>query len=219
MIMELDGQVLAYDVTSGRLILEATYMDADDFERKQYKTASIQLDDGRHLTAQQRRKARAIINDIAQWAGYRIKDETDNLHEIMKAYFCAKYNRQMFSLADCSMTTAREYINYLIDFCIENGVPSMDSLINRTDDIDAYLYSCLYHRRCCICGRPADVHHVDRVGMGNNRNKINHVGMRAMALCRIHHDEAHRRGQTAFDEYHHVYGIELDEHLVKRLEL
>ena len=44
-----------------------------------------------------------------------------------------------------------------------------ESGLMRTDDIDTYLIQCIRYRRCCICGRPADIHHVDAIGMGNNR--------------------------------------------------
>jgi hypothetical protein len=71
---------------------------------------------------------------------------------------------------------------------------------------------------CAICNKKAEVHHVDVVGMGANRNKIVHLGMRAIALCRKHHNEAHTRGQAFFDDYH-VYGIKLDQYLCDKLRM
>lgn len=126
---------------------------------------------------------------------------------------------EYFSLSDCSVTTAKEYINCIIDFCLEYGVPiKNDTLINRTDDINTYLYICLKYRKCAVCGRPADVHHIDRVGIGRDRDKINHLGLKAIALCRKHHAEAHNRGQAFLDD-NHIYGVELDRYLCKRLNL
>ena len=69
------------------------------------------------------------------------------------------------------MTTAKSFINYLIEFCFHWSVPTKDSLLNQTDDISKYLYLCLANRRCAICNKPAEVHHVDRIGMGRDRAK------------------------------------------------
>lgn len=107
---------------------------------------------------------------------------------------------------------------YLISFCFHWGVPTKDSLLTQTDDIGKYLYLCLENRRCAICNRPAEVHHVDRIGMGMDREKVVHVGLNAIALCRAHHEEAHRRENALFADYH-IYGIKLDKHLCKVLSL
>lgn len=98
---------------------------------------------------------------------------------------------------------------------LENG---NGSPIIQTDDIGKYLYLCLENRRCAICNQPAEVHHVDRVGMGRDREAIVHVGLNAIALCRRHHEEAHRREKALFADYH-IYGIKLDRHLCKVLNL
>lgn len=63
-----------------------------------------------------------------------------------------------------------------------------------------------------------EIHHVDRIGMGRNRNKINHLGLRAIALCRKHHDETEIRERELFEE-NHIYGIKLDKYLCKVLKL
>lgn len=49
-------------------------------------------------------------------------------------------------------------------------------------------------------------------------HEIVHVGLNAIALCRRHHEEAHRREKALFADYH-IYGIELDRHLCKVLSL
>ena len=118
------------------------------------------------------------------------------------------------------MTVARQYINILIDFCLHYGVPVYEPMTNRTDDIDAYLYMCLYYRKCAVCGRAADVHHVtgSKIGMGADRDKAHHAGREAIALCRIHHNAAHSREREFFEE-NHIYGIKLDETLCERLNL
>ena len=74
--------------------------------------------------------------------------------------------------------------------------------------------------RCAVCGQAADVHHVtgSKIGMGGDREKVHHLGREAIALCRIHHTEAHVRERDFF-ERNHIYGIKLDARLCKKLEL
>lgn len=216
MSLSLRGYVTDYDLDRYELLVRIPYENVMDVARKQYKECEVLLDDGRTITADQRKKARAIIADICNWAGYQIKSESDNVHEILKAYFCADWGYDYFSLSNTDVTTARNYINFLIDFCLKNEVPCLDSLLNRTDDIDAYLYACLFHGKCAICGKKGELHHWDAIGMGRNRDEIIHEGMPALELCREHHVEVETVGKETFEERHHVYGIKLDKILCKR---
>lgn len=182
--------------------------------QKQVDIIEIRLTDGREISAEQRRKIFAIVREIAMWSGH----EPEYIRQYLEFDFRLLRNLEPFSLSDCDMSTAREFINYLIDFCFEHGVPTRDTLLNRTDDISKYLYSCLEHRRCAVCNDRADVHHTTAVGMGRNRDEINHIGMEAIALCRKHHQQAHAEGNKFFERYH-IYGIKLDEYLCTVLNL
>jgi len=176
----------------------------------------VTLNDGRTITAEQRKKAYATIRDISDYSGHA----PEFLKEWFKYEYIIKTGGEYFSLSDCSVTVARQYINVLIDFCLRYGVPVYEPMTNRTDDIDAYLYMCLYYRKCAVCGRAADVHHVtgSKIGMGADRDKAHHAGREAIALCRTHHNEAHSREREFFEE-NHIYGIKLDETLCERLNL
>lgn len=182
--------------------------------QKQVESIEIRLNDGRTISADQRRKIFATIRDISLWSGH----EPEYLRSYLTWDYIQKNELDWFSLSNTDMTTAKEFLNYLIDFCFDWDVPTKDTLLNQTDDIGKYLYLCLEHRKCAICNKRADVHHVDVVGMGRNREKIVHIGMRAIALCREHHEEAHQRQNELFAE-HHIYGIKLDEYLCKCLSL
>ena len=70
------------------------------------------------------------------------------------------------------MDTAREFINTMLDYALEQGIPLLDFALNRTDDIGHYLYACLKLRKCAISGREGEIHHVDTIGMGNDRRKV-----------------------------------------------
>lgn len=217
--MIIRGTITDYDPERGAFLITAPYSDPFDVARKEYKDVEIRIEDGRSVSNDQRRKARAIVADICNWAGYEIAKEFDQVHQILKAYFCAECGFDWFSLSDTDMTTARRYISYLIDFCLKNDVPCLDTLLNRTDDIAAYIYSCLYYQKCAICGKKSETHHVDKIGMGNDRREVEHVGRLALPLCTEHHREAHDIGQTEFNELYHIFPIALDEILVKRLKL
>lgn len=182
--------------------------------QKQVDSIEIRLTDGREISAEQRRKIFALVRDISDWCG----EEPEYIRKFTSFEYRLQNGIEPFSLSNCDMSTAKEYISYLIDFCFNHCVPTRDTLLNRTDDIDKYLYSCLAYRKCAICNAKADVHHIDTVGMGRDRAEIIHLGMEAIALCREHHQEAHTKGQAFFDNYH-IYGIKLDENLCKILNL
>ena len=71
-------------------------------------------------------------------------------------------------------------------------------------------------KKCCICGLPSDLHHVDAVGAGRDRTEIIHEGMEVLPLCREHHTEYHNTGKTGFmEKYRMREGIKLDKNLCK----
>ncbi len=170
---------------------------------KHIQDAELRLDDGRHISSDQRRKAYATINDIAIWMG----DAPEAVKEWMKYRHICRTGDGYFSLSRCTMDTAREFINTLLDFCLENGVPLGEYGVQRTDDIGKYLWCCLKYKKCAICGRPGEVHHWDAIGMGNDRRKVDDSVHRKICLCREHHTIAHSRGSAAFERMYHVYGI------------
>lgn len=181
-------------------------------QQKQVESVEIRFNDGRTISSEQRKKIFALIRDVSLWSGH----DPEYIRKYMTWDFTCVYECDWFSLSTVDMTTAKEFITYLIEFCFSWDIPTKDTLLNQTDDISKYLYLCLEHRKCAICNKRAEVHHVDRVGMGFDREKIIHVGLRAIALCREHHMIAHNNEKRLFDE-HFVYGIKLDEYLCKKL--
>lgn len=201
-----------------KIVIESRPDVLKEIQKKHIANVEIRLDDGRCITAEQRKKAYAIMGEIAHWSGHF----PEEVKEYAKFYFLSVYGQmEYFSLSNCSMTTAREFINYLTNFCLENDVPSKDSLLTLTDDIDRYLYQCLYHKKCCICGKDADFHHCEksRIGMGRNRREVPNIGVEGMALCRKHHEECHRIGEETFCKKYIVYGIRLDNELCEALKI
>jgi len=170
---------------------------------KKIKNAEIRFDDGRHISAEQRKKAYATIRDIADYTGYL----PEEMKEILKYQHMIRTGDAYFSLSNCSMGTAREFINTIFEFALEDGIPLSENAIERTDDIGRYLYYCILNRKCAICGREGEIHHEDTIGMGNDRRKIDDSSYRKICLCREHHTVAHQMGVVWFRQMYKVYGI------------
>lgn len=180
--------------------------------------AELKLNDGRTITIDQRKKIYATIRDISYFLG----DEPEFLKEHLKYDYCATTGEDHFSLSNCSISTAREFINHIIDFILKWDIPLTEIALNRTDDIDRYLYGCIKYRKCCITGRSgADIHHCEgsRVGMGRNRKKINHKGLELMALSREWHTKVHKEGEKDIFNKYKIYGITIDGETLNELGL
>lgn len=201
------GKVVAFDGTT--MLISAQYDNTLEYIRKNITECEIRLDDGRRISADQRKKIYALFRDISLWSGH----EPDEVKALLKYEYIARTGAEYFSLSDTDMTTAREFLEFLIEFCISENVPTKDSLINVTPDISRYIYCCLLHKKCCISGKKAELHHVDAVGMGRDRKDIIHAGYRVMPLSRIYHTEAHTIGQKTFEDKYKVYGIKLTDEL------
>lgn len=189
------------------------------FVSQMWDEVHVDIPDGRTITPEQRRKAYALMGEIAAWAGM----DADEVKMTTKHDFVQRHldglHRELFSLSTCDVTTARNYITYLIDFVLEFGVPLKMPLVEVCDDVAKAVYSCLMHKRCVICGKPTELHHVDRVGMGNNRDDICHIGMDCLPLCREHHMEAHAHGDRALMDKYHVEPVTIDEKIARLYRL
>lgn len=117
------------------------------------------------------------------------------------------------------MTTARMFITYLIEFVLEFDVPLKMPLTEVCDDILKAVYACLMHKKCIVCGQKTELHHVDRVGMGGNRDDMIHIGMECLPLCSDHHREAHDHGDRALMDKYHLEPIKIDEKIARLYRL
>ena len=173
--------------------------------------AEITFFDKRRISPEQRKKIFALFEEISAYTGHFPTE----VREILEFRFIAQEGIEYFSLSDVNKTIAREFISYLIEFCFTWNIPFKDKGITMADDVSKYLWLCIKHRKCCVCGKDADRHHVDTVGMGRDRRKVNHSEHRFMALCRKHHEEVGLIGQETFDELNHVMGVKLSPEDIK----
>ena len=121
----------------------------EEIENKTITNTEMRFDDGRHISNLQRKKAYATIRDIAIELGYL----PEEMKEIMKCNYMIETGEPYFSLSDCSMGTARDFITFLMDFVLKEGIQLSDSGIERADDVGKYLYACIKHRKCAVCGK------------------------------------------------------------------
>lgn len=189
---------------------EYLHMAIQKYTTDSFFTGELRLDDGRRITADQRKKAYATITDIADYTGY-VPEEAK---ERMKYHYMIATDDDYFSLSDCSVTTASSFITFLIDFALEWGIPLSDPLIYRADDIGRAIYASLKHKRCIICGLEGECHHWDAIGMGRDRTEVDDSDLRKICLCRKCHGEAHNMGRDSFAKLYHVYGIIFNEEVI-----
>lgn len=214
----------AYDYKGG-VVVQTTRPPEDNLSAD----VTVLWRDAREISPEQRRKAWALIGEIAAFAGYMTNADKSQLNDDLKRKFLLDRADELtakaierFSLSDVDMTTARLYITFLVDFCIEHGVPTKQPLWEMSDDIEAYVYQCSVHQVCAVCRRHAGVHHVEAVGMGRDRGGINHLGMLHLPLCwgvSGHHQEAHQIGTRAFLDKYHLVPIPIDEKIAKIYKL
>ena len=175
--------------------------------------------DNRCISAEQRRKAWALMTEIAAYQG---QDKEDVYREQSAAFSIKNFESlqgHLFHLSTATVSEARDFINLLIEIIIEYGIPTKEPLYGLCDDLERYTYACLMNKKCAVCGRKTELHHVDHVSMGYNRKEINHIGMRCLPLCREHHMEAHNIGQIAFDAKYHLEPIAIDDKIAQKYRL
>lgn len=175
--------------------------------------------DSRSRTAEQNRKAWALMSEIAAYMG----EEKDVVYKQLALDFTAKnletLQGMLFHLSTASMSEASNFITMLVNLIIEYDIPMKEPLYTLCEDEEKYTYACLMNKKCCICGKKADLHHIDQVGMGFNRNTKPQLGARVLPLCRVHHDEYHRTGLTEFSKKYHVVPVALDKRLAQKYNI
>lgn len=220
-MIRLDGQIV--DADARFLTIRVPYH--PDYVSKDMSKATVFLHDGRKHSRDQHGKVFALIGEIAMWAGYKASETGDVNRDMKRDFLMARFDAlsaaaiKSFSMSDGDVTTVSLYISFLIDFILEHNIPTKRPITEMCEDIQQAVYSAMMHKRCIVCGRKADLHHVDRVGMGGNRHDMCHIGMRALPLCREHHNEAHQHGDAALMDKYHLETVVIDEKIARVYKL
>lgn len=210
------GQVVDYDPRSQEVIIRARYDDWYTLTKRGYTSCLVQMVDSRPLSRAQQNTCYKLLREIAEYTGQGL----DPTKEWMKIKFLAEDLEQtadkIFSLSNAPMSLICAFQRYLVRFILDWDIPCSFPLLEMVDDVPDYIYHCLVTKKCCICGQHADLHHVDRVGMGRNRETIIHEGLEALPLCRLHHGEVDALGDPMFlEKYHIPGGVILDKTLCR----
>lgn len=217
------------DIVKGRIVdidergivtIKCQYDDWRTMLRRQYTECLIQMIDSRPLSDKQRRTCYKLLREISNFTGMGL----DPTKEYMKLKFLVEDLEQtadqMFSLSNAPMSLVCAFQRFLVHFILDWDIPCSFPLLEFVDDVQDYIYACLSNKKCCICGKPCDLHHVDHVGAGRDRDEIVHEGMETLPLCREHHQEVHHLGEKRFQEKHHIpCGVKLDKYLCKIYKL
>jgi hypothetical protein len=155
--------------------------------------AVIKFWDSRRITEEQRKMIFATCKDIADYVG----DPRELVRYDMISAYADETGIEFFSLSDCSLEAARGLINYIMDYVMERDIPLTGQGVDRTDDINRYLYMTIKHSKCCVCGKQGVVYNL------NNGDKF--------SLCNTHHNEAKLKGLQDFKKLYKVYGIKVNE--------
>lgn len=203
----------------GTVVIHARFP-INELVHKQVREVYVEAIDARPLSDKQRRACYALIGAIADWSGSSV----DEVKEAFKLEFWAErvdtLADKIFSLSDAPMSLICEFQRFLVDFILREDVPLSFSLRDYADDIMDYTYMCLLNKKCTVCGRRGELHHLNAVGMGNDRQRISHIGRLAMCLCRIHHDEIHAAGEKDFMEKYHLNGgVPIDRAIARKYGL
>lgn len=190
-------QVLGIKEENNRTILQvATTATKEEILKYSFGKAikgELRFEDYRLITAEQRKKIFATIKDFSLYTGY----DAEYARQLLTLAYCYETGIEPFSLSNCSLEVAREFINYLIEFCIDNEIPLAQTAIERTDDINKYLYMCVKKSICCCCGKQGVVYRL------SDNKKI--------SLCNTHYNEAKIKGLKDFEKLYKVYGIKVKE--------
>lgn len=177
----------------------------------------LKVVDMRELSEKQRRFIFKLCQEVADNSGLD--------KELFRAQAMAQNTIQnevaKSSLKDYSMQDGYKLVKIIINYFIDNDIPLPKQILDDNEYHFDYMqtYNFALKKRCIVCGRYGEIHHIDRVGMGANRKIINHLGMRALPLCREHHIETHTIGDKAFVEKYYLTPITIDEkleYLIKR---
>ena len=210
------GRIVGYDERTQELLIRAHYDDWYTMTKRGYKECLVQPIDSRPLSDRQRKMCYALLREISDYTGQDVHSAKEYLKLRFLADDFGETADRIFSLSNAPMSLVCAFQRYLVRFIVEYDIPCRVPLLEYVDDVHDYIYACLIAKKCCITGRPADLHHIDRVGMGRDRDDIIHEGMEVLPLSREMHQEAHTMSDLEFfDKYHLPGGVVMDKTLCR----
>lgn len=171
------------------------------------------------ITKAQRKHLYALFKDIEEYTGVPLDHvEAERKFSFMNDEALAEFPSLGFN--KMKKTTASKFIEHTIDYCITNDIPFRRENWYLEKATSKQLFALTMKRICWICGaKQSQIAHVESVGAGRNRKKIDHTKHHVMCLCHNHHQEQHNMGINHFIDRYHIKPIKLREEHIKQLGL
>lgn len=210
--MDFKGKLIQRQGDKGFIEIE----DVNWFEvnKKASGVITVVLEEKDKISDQQRKLLYALWRDYENYTGTPL----DAAEAWFKYQFMLKEDLDEFpSLARgvMSKAVATEFVTFVLEYYLDNGIPFAQRDWYKGADVNRICYAMLMNRICFVCGKPhSDIHHISgfKIGMGNNRNKVNHKGRYVACLCREDHGKVHDGSEIEFFNKNHIVPIKLNEH-------
>ena len=130
--------------------------------------------------------------------------------------YCKDNNLEFYRTKTASVTDMKMFLDWLIKYMAQEfGITIALELIEE-GFLNSWIYACTCNKICCICGkRNADIHHTKSIGIGKNRDKVDHTKYRVISLCRKHHTIEHETKELL--KKHGLHGVQLNKYDFERL--
>lgn len=225
---ELFAKLNKVDPNKGLITLQLSTDDIHTLEKYhasgQQQVVSLIASDDNGVSAQQRKFAFALLHDIwwSQVGGLWIETpETVKQHfyAMYEYYNSLDFGEFSLSAAKGTKTDTNQFINMLLDYAAIHDISLSVKPLNELEpqEIARWEYRCLMEKMCVVCGKkPSDLHHLDgsRVGIGSDRKNVNHLGRKAVQLCREHHQMFHS-DENMFMKKFHINGIAINDEIAR----
>ena len=201
-----------------KLFDELTKEEIERYKIGERLFAVVELFDPDSITNEQRRHIYALLGDYEFYTGYTL-ESAESLFKVK--FMHHEMLDELPSLATNQMTKtmASKFIEYIVVWFIQNGIPFRKDQIYLPRESSNYIYWATMTRHCVICGKPhADIHHATNlVGRGGNRRTHDHWNSTFLALCREHHNLVHSLGLSEFMKKYLVKPVKLKSRDLKKL--
>jgi len=227
-LTELFGQVNKLDPNKGLVTLRMSDDDLRTLQKyhatNQQQVLSVIASDDNEPTPKQRRFAFALLNDVwlSQVGGAwleTVESTRRHFYGMYEYYHGLDFGEFSLSAVKGNKSDTNEFINMLLDYAALHDIALSVKPLNELEpqEIAHWEYQCLMNKCCVICGkRPSDLHHLDgsRVGIGSDRKNVNHLGRKAVQLCREHHQMFHS-DENKFMKKFHINGIAINDEIAR----
>lgn len=125
-------------------------------QKQSIKDCEVAFTDGRKISPKQRKYIYGLIKDVALATG----ETNEAMKEVLKNRFCEVSGAKDFSLSSVDMTTAKSFLDFLVDFCLQHDIPTKVPLSNAAETATRFVYACCVHQKCCVYNLPAEIYDV-----------------------------------------------------------